>query len=57
MVQLDIDGAGVVDLETVRQSIVNQLDKGNVAVVDYAKCVSTHSITGKPEVIAKESKG
>jgi hypothetical protein len=56
-VQLDIETAGVVDPKTARQSIVNQLDKGNVVVVDCAKCVSTHSITGKPEVIVKESKG
>ncbi|MEH7091337.1 hypothetical protein ICR95_22175 [Priestia megaterium] len=33
------------DVETVRQSIVTQLDKGNVVVVDGARSVSTHIIT------------
>lgn len=51
VVQLDSDSYA--DPEEVRQSIADQLDKGNVVVVDGARSVSTHIITDSSSVVTK----
>ncbi|MCL9637733.1 hypothetical protein L2095_23595 [Bacillus zanthoxyli] len=53
VVQLDSEVSGHMDPEVVRQSIVNQLDKGNVVVVDGARSVSTHIITDSSCAVKK----
>lgn len=53
VVQLDSEVSGYMDPEVVRQSIVNQLDKGNVVVVDGARSINTHIITDSSCAVKK----
>lgn len=53
VVQLDSEVSGYIDPEVVRQSIVDQLDKGNVVVVGGARSVSTHIITDSSCTVKK----